>query len=482
MNLPKKHHIEAEICRRSFYFFLQEFWNEIIHEKPVFNWHIKYLCNELQEIAYQVKNRQLKKYDYTIINIPPGSTKTTICSVMFPAWCWTIDPTMRFITGTHSLDLSTRDAVKSRDIIRSDKYKLFFPLLRMKEDADNKREYENNYNGTRSCAAVDSGVTGKHAHIKIIDDPLSVKTAQSEIKRKSANDWIDQAIYTRDVDKSVSTNIIIMQRLHEDDCTGHILKKTGLKVNHINLPAELCNDVKPAALKDKYTDGLLDPIRLNREHLKGLMANLGSFGYAGQIMQRPFPEDGGIIKKSWFRYFRMDDLNQISNGEKIVWNFIVDGAYTSDTSNDQTAMIAYTFVNRNLYIRDAIGVWQEFPDLKNTIPNFCFNNGYTSQSKVYVEPKATGKTIVQTLKRETMINIMESESPREDKITRVRAKTPFIEAGRVHLLEGSDFIENFVYQCTSFPNSKLKDKVDCLIIAINECLNSGSGRITVEIF
>jgi hypothetical protein len=114
---------KAELCKRNFFFFVQEFWSEIIPDDPVYNWHIEYLCDELQKIVERVARREDKLYDL-VINIPPGTSKSTIATVMLPAWAWTIDSRIRNLTASYSASLSTDHAVKSRDIIKSDKYKL----------------------------------------------------------------------------------------------------------------------------------------------------------------------------------------------------------------------------------------------------------------------------------------------------------------------------------------------------------------------
>ena len=103
--------VKAELCKRDFFFFVQEFWGEIIPDEPVYNWHIKYLCDELQQIVERVARREDKLYDL-VINIPPGTSKSTIATVMLPAWAWIIDPRIRNLTASYSASLSTDHAVK----------------------------------------------------------------------------------------------------------------------------------------------------------------------------------------------------------------------------------------------------------------------------------------------------------------------------------------------------------------------------------
>ena len=110
----------------SLYEFMQVFWGEVSQDEFQSNWHIPYLCDHLEKIGKRVGDNLPKEHDL-IINVPPGTTKTITCSIMFPAWCWTRWPWMRFITASYSSALSLESAEKSRDLIRSDKFKLMYP-------------------------------------------------------------------------------------------------------------------------------------------------------------------------------------------------------------------------------------------------------------------------------------------------------------------------------------------------------------------
>ena len=151
--IPTRNQIIAEQCRRDFFTFVKTFWHIIIPEDPIYNWHIEYLCKELQTIVERVKNREDKLYDL-IINIPPGTSKSTIATVMLPAWAWVIDPSIRNLTASYSSSLSTDHAVKSRDIIKSDLFKNMFPDIEIKKDQDNKTHYKNNQGGERYATSV----------------------------------------------------------------------------------------------------------------------------------------------------------------------------------------------------------------------------------------------------------------------------------------------------------------------------------------
>ncbi|MEM0173588.1 MAG: hypothetical protein QXI16_03675, partial [Sulfolobaceae archaeon] len=332
--IPTKREVKAELCRRSFYFFLQEFWDVVIPEAPVFNWHIKYLCDELQYLNSFVVERKPKPYDL-IINISPGSTKSTIVTQMYNAWVWTIDPSQRFITTSYSHYLSLAQSIKTRDILTSDKYRLYFPDFELKPDQSGKNDFWNNSGGQRFTTSTGGTVIGVHAHQIIIDDPINTKQAASTVERNSANNFVISTLSSRKVDKEITPTILIMQRLHEDDPTGVMLSKKGKKIKHINLPAEDNGKIKPPELSKYYKDGLMDAVRLNRDILKEALTDLGSYGYAGQYMQEPSPESGGLIKKEWF-----DIVDWKPEYEKLIWNFVADTAYTAKEENDPSGYIA----------------------------------------------------------------------------------------------------------------------------------------------
>lgn len=260
---------KAELCRRSLYEFVQEFWDVIIPEDPVWNWHIKYICDEVQEAIVRVcrlperpaifdgvrflmpkKPREKKEYDL-LVNVPPGSLKSTIITVMAPAWAWTIDQTLRVISASYSGDLSQDHAVRSRDIIQSDKYKLYFPEVEIRADQNNKNNYKNTQNGERYATSVGGTVMGIHAHLIIIDDPLNTKQSISEADLPAAAAFVNTTLSTRKVDKAVTLTIMVMQRLNELDPAGVWLRQRdqeGRKIKHICLPVRLSPKVYPPPL------------------------------------------------------------------------------------------------------------------------------------------------------------------------------------------------------------------------------------------
>jgi phage terminase large subunit-like protein len=462
----------AELCRRSLYKFVQEFWEIIIPEDPVWNWHIKHICDELQSDVLRVcklpatkmlfegeyieiaaKNRQPKLHD-DLINVPPGSSKSTIITIMLPAWAWTIDPTLRIVSASYSGDLSQDHAVKSRDIIMSDKYKEYFPEIELRSDQNNKNNYKNTKNGERYATSVGGTIMGIHAHIIIVDDPLNPKQSASEIQLAEACNFVDTTLSTRKVDKAVTLTILVMQRLNELDPSGVWLRKRdreGKKVRHICLPARITDRVFPESLRDNYIEGLLDPIRMNDEVLRDMEIDLGSYGFAGQLLQDPAPEGGGIWQQ-WL--IPVPDKDMPSREEMTGYGTGWDTAYTDSKTNAASAYVTSGMFNHKMYI-DGIGWFhKEFPDLINTMKLL--------PEPHYIEAKASGKSAVQTLVV-AGIAAIEVEVP-GDKIVRARSATPKAEAGMVFCRAS---LLNKIYNdadqgILKFPNGAKKDLADAL--------------------
>lgn len=440
----------ADLCKSEFYFFVQQFWTTIIAEEPVWNWHIKELCDEAQKIVEKVIRREAKEEDL-IVNIPPGTSKSTIFTIMLPAWAWTLDASLRILTISYSETLATNHALKSRDIIRCDKYRRWFPEVQIKADKDNKTDYETTANGQRRAAGLTGTITGMHAHIIIIDDPLNPKQAASETECATANATIDNTLSTRKVDKKVTVTMLIMQRLSENDPTGHLLSKVGKKVRHIRLPAEQLDGVSPPEYARKYVGGLLDPVRLDKQVLQEALVDLGTANYAGQYSQKPAPASGLI----WKRWFKEIPDAQWPTQPMVSFGSDWDLAYTKEDENAASAYITGGKIGPNIYISDLGWDWLEFPALIRYMKS--------KPGPHYIEAKASGKSAAQTLKTLGVVTI-EVNVVGGDKVARAKMATPVAEAGMVFIKQSlaEKLYSDPKQGILTFPRGKFKDLADVL--------------------
>lgn len=490
--LPTLHEVEAELCRRSYLYFFKKFWDTIVPDKLQMNWHIEVMCEELQQVGNRIKAewiwrdangnslrimnpgkvREDNPHD-TLINIPPGSSKSTICTQLFPAWLWCIDPTIRVISGSYDLNLATRDALKTRDVVQSKEYRDLFPYVEMKADRNNKRDMETTYGGTRIVTSVGANVTGKHAHVLLVDDPLPPQketkegsTVSSDAEIAASSEWMKSKLSTRKVDKKITTTIMIMQRVHEDDPSGVWLKNTKKQVRHICIPARDSDLVRPVELRAKYINGLMDPVRLDYDAIAVLEADLGPYQAAGQLDQNPAPAEGGLVKKAWFSTITLEEFLQKGHAYKeAIWDVFVDGAYTEDKTNDPTACDTFTYIDGVLYWKDSEDFWLPFPEAIKQIRSHMLRNG-SRYSTTRIEPKATGISLVQSMRYEDPeLNIVELPAPDKDKITRLKGCVPFIYAQKVVLIRGG-WNEHAINQVSRFPRASHDEHVDNLTAAI----------------
>lgn len=469
--------LKREIFKESYYeFFKWAFGILFPNEKYEDAFHIKYLCDLYQAEVERIIRREEKGKDI-IVNIPPRTSKSLITSVVLNAWAWIKDPTIPFITVSFDEELTLLNARYCKDIIKSDEYQaLFGDLFQIRKDVDTQSFFMNDKGGFRMSKTTGANITGHKGMIIIVDDPQNPKTAESEVNRKTTIEYYTRSLYNRLTPANLGVRIIIMQRLHENDLTGYLLTTDPEQYVHISLPAEISrvsnnvevkNTVKPAYLVEKYISGLLDPIRLGIKVLQSFKKTLGTRGYSGQYDQKPSPDEGGILKKEWFEEIDPSILKRDVINEPI--HFIIDGAYTKKTENDPTSIKTCYKSGNYLYILDVQEVWLEFPELIKFIKSHVGRYQHSSDSKIFVEPKASGLPIVYQLRAETMLNVIESEAPSTDKITRAHAIAPICESKRVKLVKGA-YVEHFKEQLGAFPNATHDDMVDTLVIAVNELL------------
>jgi predicted phage terminase large subunit-like protein len=405
-----------------------------------------------------------------IINIPPRYGKTELAVKCFIAWCLAKNPQSKFIHLSYSDDLALDNSSQTKEYIESESFQSLWEM-KLKKDAQGKKKWFNENGGGVYATASGGAITGFGAGVAeakkfsgaiIIDDPLKPDDAPSEVKRGAVNERYNNTIRSRVNDRETPI-IVIMQRLHEDDLSGFLLEGgSGEQWDHLCLPA--LDDNNNPLWEDKHTFDELEQIR---------QAN--RYNFSGQYMQTPSPLEGGEWRKDWFEIV---NKNVIPN---IAWNMYIDGAYTKDTANDPTGIQIGGKYNNDYYILSSIDRYLEMPELIKFIPQHIAALG-VKINMIYVEPKASGKSIVQLLKDTTRLNIKEikSDLTSVSKIERARTVSPYIESGRVKLIEGS-WIESYLDQVAIFPNGKHDEHIDVTSYGIDKELivNQQAGKYSI---
>ena len=458
-----EHDLTQSICRESFYEFVKEFWDTIIPERPVWNWHIEFLCDELQVVAERVFAGRPKAYDL-IINISPGTTKSTLVSILYPAWIWTRMPTARMISGSYEQLLSLNFARKSRDVVKDEKYQAAFGPTLMRGDQDTKGFYENEDGGDRKAIGAGGNITGSHGHFILIDDPINPKEAVSPPGLKAINEWMDETLPSRKVDKAVTPTILVMQRLHQDDPTGHMLSKMEKagRIRHICLPADDSYEIKPASLKARYVDGLMDPKRLSRAILEEQRAALGEYGYAGQYGQSPVPRGGGMFQteriladsppRHWAIRVRFWDKAGTKGG----------GAYTVGT------LMGLDLQGR-FWILDVIRHQLDSSSREALIRQTAEIDGVDIIVGVEQEPGSGGKESAENTVRNLRGFRVRVDRPTGDKVMRADPFSVQVNAGNVSIQKGAPWAREYLSELRFFPFGTYKDQVDSSSAAFALC-------------
>lgn len=444
--------LEAGLCLERFDFFVKKFWHTIIQEPLVWNWHMSVLCHELQVVVERAIARQPKLYDL-VVNVPPGTSKSTIASEMLHAWGIAKDPTLRNIAISHTDSLSLDIATKCRDIIKSEKYQKLFPHVEIREDVGAKSMFQTTRGGWRFAGTV-GGKTpmGRHAHVITVDDPIDPKQVGSEIAVVEANNYMSRVLPSRMVDKRITPIILIMQRLHQNDPTAYWLKKKK-KVRHICLPAEVSDKVRPAHLAKFYKKGLLDPVRLPAYVLRDALEEMGEYAYSGQYRQHPVPLGGGMFKTERFK-FGLPPRKM----KRIVryWDKAATpggGAYSVGLKMGQD-------FDGRFWILDIVrGQWDTY-EREERIKQTAQADGRNVIVWVEQEPGSGGKHSAQDTVRRLAGFRVRVRRESKNKVLRADPFSVQVNAGNVYILEGMTGSDALISEAEFFPNSTYKDIID----------------------
>jgi hypothetical protein len=305
LRVPSLKQVQLTLAKRSLSDFIRLYWRGIDPSIYCHNWHIDQICGHLQAVSAG-KIRRL------LITIPPRHMKSISVAVAWPAWSWLQDPgplrgpQCRFLFASYGHSLSIRDSVKCRRLIESQLYQAdWSQCFRLTSDQNTKVRFENNAGGYRLATSVDGALTGEGGDIIVVDDPHNVREAESEAVRDATLAWWNEALSTRLNDARTGAYVIIMQRVHERDLAGHVLREGGW--THLCLPARYEPEHPSGVSGDRRKEPgeLLWPERFGEAEIGEMEIRLGAYGTAGQLQQRPAPREGGMFELHWFEIVRM---------------------------------------------------------------------------------------------------------------------------------------------------------------------------------
>ena len=401
-----------------------------------------------------------------IINMPPRALKSICVSVAWPAWLLGHDPTSRIMAASYSSALALKHSLDCRRVITAPWYQSLFPGTQLARDQNQKHKFMTTENGFRFATSVGGTVTGEGGNFLIIDDPVNAAQAMNKHWRERASHWFDHTFASRINDKRKGVIILVMQRLHQHDLTGHLLAKGGWE--HLCLPA-----VAQAAATYSFGEffhhcekgELLHPERENRALIERAKIELGSAAFAAQYLQQPQPEEGAMLRPWWFSRYRAAPLVH----DRCVQSW--DTAIKSGKQHDASVCLTFAEHGGEIYLLDVTVLRCEYPDLKRAF------YGLAEQwmpNVILLEDKGSGQQLLQDVRRETILPVL-AVHPKTDKLTRFAAVSAIIESGLVFLPEQAPWLADFESELFAFPGGAHDDQVDALTQYLDWLRMSGGG-------
>lgn len=458
---PVAEAVLAARCRRSLAAFSRVFWPVIEPDTPLdWNWHHDAICLHLEALVRgQVR--------LLLINVPPGTAKSTLVCNMLPAWVWTWRPEWRGYFGSYAQPPANRDSLRTRDIIVSPLYRtLFRPDWSLRRDTNAISYFGNDRTGWRRATSVGGSAGAFRGDCWFLDDPHNPNEQLTDAEIERANRFVFGRFWNRLNDLETGGRCIIMQRLHERDITGEALRRLPGQWCHLRLPAEYepehhCRT--PLGWEDprRAPGELLHPSRLSHAALAIEKAAQGARAYAAQYQQRPAPAEGALFR--WQRIGTVPVAPLLVGRPVRYW----DKAGTEGGTGARTAGVKLGFDRLGTcYILDVVkGRWSA-GQREDVIRATAERDGAETVVGIEQEPGSGGKESAEATIRNLAGFRVFADRVTGDKVTRAEPLAAQVEAGQVKLVAGG-WNDEFLAELAAFPFGQTKDQVDAAAGAYN---------------
>lgn len=261
------------------------------------NWHIHCIVEHLQAVERGEISR-------LIINMPPRCMKSITVSIAWPAWLMGRRPETQIIVASFGQSLSSKLSVDTRLIMESDWYREIFPYTVIAADQNEKSKFQTTKRGHRIATSVGGTITGEGGDYLILDDPIKPDESPSQTIRETTNNWISQTFLSRFNDRRKGKAVLVMQRLHENDPTAYLSANDGW--HKLILPGYFEKSTTISIGERTWElqeNDYLHEERMGPKEMDEALADLGMYGFCGQILQRPSPDGGGEFKAAWLQFY-----------------------------------------------------------------------------------------------------------------------------------------------------------------------------------
>lgn len=474
MKLPSLQELDAAIARQSLADFIRLGWHVLEPTTPLlWNWHIDAVTLHLQTALEEWIERQddtelHQRIQNLLINIPPGTAKSRIVSVFTPAWMWLRRPSWRAIFLSANPRVALRDSMYCRDVIESPWYQDWFkPSWQLRDDQNAKSLYYTSEGGFRYAAGFMSRITGDRADALFCDDPHDAEEVKSKTQREAVTDRWDSAIGNRVNDLRCSLRFIVMQRLHEEDLSGHVLKQSGwchlrLPMRYESAPHCTCPDCKRGETAIGWADPrtedeeLLFPDRFPEEVVAAEETRLGDDA-PGQLQQRPTSAEGGFFKPD-----KIQVLPAAPDCDLVVRAWDLGATKTGNwTVGAKVGRLrAYTDPRIRRYCLIHVERFRETTEIRDArIREIAVSDGRSVKIRLPEDPGAGGKSAAAYLVSLLAGFDVEAKTVSGDKEVRARPLASQLNAGNLCMVEGA-WNAPFTSELRLFPKGANDDQVD----------------------
>lgn len=391
--------------------------------------------------------------DRLMIFAPPRHTKSELASRRFPAWYLGRHPDNQIIQSTYSGEFALDFGRDVKKIVSSPEFNKIFPDVTLAADSKANNRFRTNGKGIAVYVGVGGAVTGRGAHIALIDDPFKNRQeADSEVRRETVWKWYTSTLRTRLMPNGAI--ILILTRWHEDDLAGRLLERQGRVEDGGEWTV-----VELPAIKNEGTDHeeALWPEWFDLDNLHRTKRDIGQRDWSALYQQKPTPDEGDYFRRDWVRWYDREELPKC-------YNYIYSDYATKDGSGDFTVhMVIGVGTDGTYYIRD---MWRGQKDAGIWVDSLFNLESVYKPLKVWGEKGGIYNTVLPSIKKQMKttkqyfrIDAMASVA---DKPTRARAFQALMANGKVRFPRGKEWVSDLITELLHFPAGKHDDMVDTL--------------------
>ena len=439
----------ADILRDDFVSFAHRAHLELYPSRPFEpNWHIDVLAEKLEA----VKRGEIRRL---IINLPPRSLKSFLGSIVFPAYVLGHNPSAEVLCISYGQEFANDLALPCRSLLQAPFYQALFET-RLSDDRQAVEEFKTTAGGARRAASWSGAILGRGADFIVIDDPMKVEEAGSASRRADLNESFHKSIATR-LNRDTGAIILIMQRLHANDLTDFVQK--GEHWDVVAIPAvaennEKYNIVTPFGVRKicRPKGHALQPGRQSLQYLNDRRNSQGSRTFDAQYQQKPQSAESAIIQWNWLAYYDENTRPTEFTAKLQSW----DTAGKPGEANSYNVCTTWGQYENRLYLLDVFRGRLNYRELKLKAISLARDHEPTT---ILIEEQSLGSPLASDL-GQMGFPVQTVPAGSASKAERLYARANRFESGQILLPRQALWLDDYINELTSFPDSDFSDQVN----------------------